>query len=79
MTPKEKAYQLVKALSDRVDYGDIYWNGTSDAKDYAKLSIDIISDGSEFWQQVKTEIDLLPTYIEDYETTQKTETSAKKD
>ena len=65
MTAKEKALELVKGLHDFVDAGDIYWNATTDAKALAKISIDIISDNSTFWNDVKNEIDKLPTYIED--------------
>ena len=68
MEEKLKAIELVKGLHKYLDERDSYWNVTDDCKETAKISIDIISDGSKFWQDVKNEIDKLPYYIEDLET-----------
>lgn len=65
MIAKEKAIEIVVGLHNYLDDLDIYWNTTVDAKKTAKIAIDIISDGSLFWQEVKMEIDKLPHYIED--------------
>lgn len=63
MTAKEKALDLVKKLEREISSRDIYWNGTQDAKDYAKLAIDNLCETSEYWEDVKKEIDLLPEYV----------------
>ena len=65
MKEKDKAIEIVKGLHKYLDGLDTYWNVTDDCKEIAKISIDLISDGSEYWQEVKVEIDKLPYYIED--------------
>ncbi|KKO91722.1 hypothetical protein AAW12_08655 [Sphingobacterium sp. Ag1] len=58
-TPKEKAFELVKYYFDYWAETDIYWNPTNAAKDNAKESIRMISENSEYWQEVIKEIDLI--------------------
>jgi hypothetical protein len=41
--------KLERILAER----DTYWNVTEEAKQVAKAAIDIVSDGSEYWQSVK--------------------------
>lgn len=65
MKPKLKAIEIVKGLHNYLDKLDAYWNITDNAKATAKISIDLISNGSDYWQEVKNEIDKLPYYIED--------------
>jgi hypothetical protein len=65
MKARTKAIEIVKALHNYLENNDTYWNITDDAKETAKISIGLISNGSKYWQDVKNEIDKLPYYIED--------------
>lgn len=60
VSPKEKAFELVKYYFDYWVERDIYWNPTNAAKDNAKESIRMISDNSEYWQDVIKKIDMIP-------------------
>jgi hypothetical protein len=62
---RDKAIEILKEFHKHLVQRDTYWNVTEDCKEAAKISIDLISDGSEYWQKVKIEIDKLPEYIED--------------